>query len=119
MDEDLAAWGKVVVIETVGRRSGQRRRAPVGFVTDGDGSLLIAASGPETQWARNLLVEPRCHVQRDGARLACRAHPLSEPERQATVAALILKYGTPAERLGMGPAFRLVPTGPAAPDGAT
>jgi deazaflavin-dependent oxidoreductase (nitroreductase family) len=111
MEEDLAAWGKVVVIETVGRRSGLPRRAPVGFVTDQEGSLVVAASSPETQWARNLHVDAHCSVEREGVRLACRAEPLGEAERQAAVAALILKYGAPAERLGMGPAFKLVPTG--------
>ena len=39
------------------------------------------------------------------------AEPLPEPGRQEAVRALILKYGTPAERLGWGPAFRLVPVG--------
>lgn len=113
MDDDLAAWGKVIVLETVGRRTGRPRRATVGFVTDADGSLLVAASTPETQWALNLREDARCFVEREGARLACGAEPLGEPERVAAVAALILKYGTPAERLGMGPAFRLVRTDPA------
>jgi len=115
MDEDLAAWGKVVVLETTGRRSGQPRRATVGFVTEPDGSLVVAASTPETQWALNLRADARCLVEREGARLAYRAQPLGEPERRAAVAALILKYGTPAERLGLGPAFRLVRTEPVAP----
>jgi deazaflavin-dependent oxidoreductase (nitroreductase family) len=114
MDEDLAAWGKVVVLETIGRHSGRRRRAPVGFVTEPDGSLVVAASRPETQWAKNLLADGRCIVEREGARLACRAQPLDEPEREAAITALILKYGTPAERLGTGPAFRLARTEPVA-----
>jgi deazaflavin-dependent oxidoreductase (nitroreductase family) len=114
MDEDLAAWGKVVVLETIGRRTGQRRRASIGFVTEPDGSLVVAASTPETQWAMNLLADGHCLVEHEGARLACRALLLDEPERRAAVAALILKYGTPAERLGMGPAFRLVHTEPVA-----
>jgi deazaflavin-dependent oxidoreductase (nitroreductase family) len=111
MDEDLAAWGKVVVLETTGRRSGQPRRAAVGFVREQDGSLVVAASTPETQWALNLRAEAHCFAELEGARLACRADLLGEPERRAAVAALILKYGTPAERLGQGPAFRLVPAG--------
>jgi hypothetical protein len=33
--------------------------------------------------------------------------PLAGAEANAGIVALILKYGTPAERLGRGPAFRL------------
>jgi len=35
------------------------------------------------------------------------AEPLDGAERNVAITALILKYGTPAERLGRGPAFRL------------
>lgn len=109
LEEDLAAWGKVIVLETTGRLSGLPRRVNVGFVETAAG-LLVAASDEETRWARNLLAEPRCHVELAGVRRAYLAVPLPEAERQAAVAALILKYGTPAERLGGGLAFRLVPT---------
>jgi deazaflavin-dependent oxidoreductase (nitroreductase family) len=109
MDDDLAAWGKVVILETVGRRSGRPHRVAVGFAAGPDGSLLVAASQPETHWALNLAADVRCVVEREGMRQQCRAERLDEPKRQAVVAALILKYGTPAERLGEGPAFRLVP----------
>jgi hypothetical protein len=37
------------------------------------------------------------------------AQALDERERNAAIAALILRYGTPAERLGRGPGFRLRP----------
>lgn len=86
----------------------------VGFVEAPDGSLLVAASDTETHWALNLLAEPRCLVEREGDRLEHRAIPLDERDHHAAVAALIMKYGTPAERLGSGPAFRLVPDTPTA-----
>jgi hypothetical protein len=40
------------------------------------------------------------------------AEPLDRTEAAAAVVSLILKYGTPAEGLGRGPAFRLVPVSP-------
>ena len=110
MEEDLAAWGKVIVLETAGRRSGRPRRAAVGFVAEPEGSLLVAASQPGTHWALNLDADSGCIVEREGVRTPHRAEPLDEQARKAAVTALILKYGTPAERLGGGPAFRLVPT---------
>lgn len=106
---DLAAWGKVITLRTIGRRSGATRVATVGFLEEPDGSLLVAAAAPEADWASNLLVEPRCEVEREGLRRACVATPLDGDERRAVIAGLILRYGTPSERLGSGPAFRLRP----------
>ena len=109
MDSDLASWGKVIRLETVGRRSGQTRSVTIGFVPDRDGSLLVAASSTATSWASNLRAEPACAVELGGVRLPFRATELGADERASAVRELILKYGTPAERLGAGPAFRLEP----------
>jgi deazaflavin-dependent oxidoreductase (nitroreductase family) len=106
---ELASWGKVIVLTTRGRRSGRPRSTPVGFVEEPHGSLLVSASGPETHWARNLLADPRCTVSRAGDERSCEARPLGADEHRAAVVALILRYGTPAERLGEGPSFRLTP----------
>lgn len=108
MGAELAAWGKVLLLETRGRRTGTRRTVAVGFVEEPDGSLLIAAGGPRTAWAANLLAEPRCRVATGATVREARAEPLASEEADRAVVALILRYGTPAERLGDGPAFRLV-----------
>ncbi len=61
----------------------------------------------EAHWARNLEVDPRCRVTLGGSSWPARAEQLSGPEAHRAVRDLILKYGTPAERLGAGPVFRL------------
>jgi deazaflavin-dependent oxidoreductase (nitroreductase family) len=109
--EQLAAWGKVVLLETTGRVSGRTVRAAVGFVAEADGSLLVAAGSPSANWAANLVADPACHGTIGAARLAYRAEEIEGPDRARAIAELILKYGTPAERLGAGPAFRLRPAG--------
>jgi deazaflavin-dependent oxidoreductase (nitroreductase family) len=109
MGAELASWGRVLLLETRGRRTGARRVTPVGFVEEPDGSLLIAAGSPGTGWARNLQAEPRCRVAWSEVDRQCIAVPLPEDEATAAVTALILRYGTPAEGLGSGPAFRLRP----------
>jgi hypothetical protein len=81
----------------------------VGFVEDADGSLLVAAGSPDSDWARNLEAEPRCTVTIGERSLALTAEPLAGPDHARAVRELILRYGTPAERLGAGPAFRLRP----------
>ena len=107
--EQLAAWGKGVMLETTGRVSGRSVRGAVGFVVEPDGSLLVAAGSPSAHWAANLLADPTCHGTIGTARRAYRAEEIKAPDRARAIAELILKYGTPAERLGAGPAFRLRP----------
>jgi deazaflavin-dependent oxidoreductase (nitroreductase family) len=105
--EQLAAWGKVVMLETTGRVSGRAIRTAVGFVVEPDGSLLVAAGRSDAHWAANLFAEPTCHGTIGAERRAYRAEELVGPDRAGAISELILKYGTPAESLGAGPAFRL------------
>src|SRR3954464_15077511 len=105
----LAEWGKVVLLETRGRVSGTPASAAVGYVERDDGSLLVAASAERTNWARNLASNPVVRATREGRSRSYRATALEGAERNAAIIELILTYGTPAERLGAGPAFRLVP----------
>lgn len=107
--DQLVEWGKVALLETRGRVTGRRVRTAVGFAAEPDGALLVAAGGPEVDWARNLLAEPTCRVTVGDRTVECVAHELTDEDRSRAVVALILKYGTPAERLGRGPAFRLRP----------
>ena len=109
LEADLATWGKVIRLHTTGRRSGLERTVTIGFVEDEDGSLLVAASSDSTAWAANLRATPACLAELDGEPSPRQAVQLGEPERASVVTRLILKYGTPAERLGAGPAFRLLP----------
>jgi deazaflavin-dependent oxidoreductase (nitroreductase family) len=109
--EQLAASGTVAIITTRGRLTGEPARAAVGYVEDDDGSLLVAAGSPEAAWARNLLADPACFVTIGEAVGPFVAEELDGAERNAAVASLILRYGTPAEGLGRGPAFRLRPQG--------
>lgn len=82
-------------------------RTAVGFAVDDDGSLLVAAGGPEVDWARNLQADPACRLTIGRQIAAYEATRLDGEDHARAVVALILKYGTPAERLGLGPAFRL------------
>jgi deazaflavin-dependent oxidoreductase (nitroreductase family) len=107
--EQLVAWEKAVAIETRGRKSGRPAVAAVGFVEEPDGALLVAAGDPGANWAANLRADPRCGARIGTRRTACIAEELDGAPRARAITELILKYGTPAERLGAGPAFRLRP----------
>ena len=88
----------------------------MGFLEEPDGSLLVAAGSPTTRWAANLLADPACHGTISGVRRAYLAEELSGADRARAISGLILKYGTPAEGLGTGPALRLRPAAPTAAD---
>jgi deazaflavin-dependent oxidoreductase (nitroreductase family) len=106
--DQLVGWGRAARIVARGRRTGKARPVVVGFVEEPDGSLLVAADA-DASWGANLVAEPRCEVTVADRTWAARADPLSGDDRARSVRELILKYGTPSERLGGGPAFRLVP----------
>ncbi len=81
----------------------------VGFLEEADGSVLVAAGDPDADWARNLEADPRCTVTIGDRTRPAIAEPLDPAEKAPAVSGLILRYGTPSEGLGRGPAFRLRP----------
>jgi deazaflavin-dependent oxidoreductase (nitroreductase family) len=51
----------VLILNTVGRRSGQPRQTPVAWFADGEGARLVVASGGGSQhpdWHANLMAHP-------------------------------------------------------------
>ncbi|MDL2335529.1 MAG: nitroreductase family deazaflavin-dependent oxidoreductase [Chloroflexota bacterium] len=116
--EELASWGKVAMLETIGRKSGKAVRSAVGFIEEDDGCMLVAAGSDNADWVRNLRANP--HVSAmvgDKSADYNQAIELEGDERSAILVALILKYGTPAEGLGHGPVFRLMRPLESAPGG--
>lgn len=67
-----------IIVETIGRRSGKRRRVPVGFLQENGKLIVVAEDGLTTSWVRNALdAEGRLRVFLRGnwreARLAPRS----------------------------------------------
>jgi deazaflavin-dependent oxidoreductase (nitroreductase family) len=70
----------LLLLSTVGRRSGQERTSPIMYVRSGDRLLVIASNNgaPEDpQWYRNLLADPTVTVELPGEQFTARAEPLS------------------------------------------
>ncbi len=106
----MAASGRFLLIETVGRRTGKRHQTPVGFERAGDGSLYVGAGAASAHWAHNLLVRPTCRASVDGTTHTYRAEPLAGDARDTALRAIKGRYGPGmADRIGAGPVFRLVP----------
>ena len=64
----LAAWlgnpltGWQCLVTTIGRRSGLRRHAPLGYIVEDGAAWVLAGYGPKTLWYRNILDEPRVEL---------------------------------------------------------
>ena len=104
---DLVRWGRAARLETKGRRTGHAVTAFISFHEQPDGSLVVAAARPDTSWALNLLADPSATVTIGERSYTVVAELLGGADRATAIRELILKGGTPAERLGHGPAFRL------------
>ena len=88
--------------------TGRQRSVAVGYIDDPDGSVLVAA-GDRAGWAANLFADPSVVVEVGERRFSGVAEPLEGEDHARVIRELILRYGTPAERLGRGPSFRLRP----------
>jgi len=113
MEAELVASGRFLRLVTTGHRSGVERAVTIGFVEDPDapGAVLVAAGEPDTAWAANLSARPDCHVTIADRGFDAVAEPLDGADHARAVAAMILRYGTPAEALGRGTSFLLRPVG--------
>ena len=81
----VALGQPILVLETVGRKSGQRRRSPLIYLRDGDDLFLIGSRGGDTRhpaWYHNLKANPAVTVVLRGETLRFRAHEAEGEERE-------------------------------------
>jgi deazaflavin-dependent oxidoreductase (nitroreductase family) len=85
----------LLLLTTVGRRSGKRRTSPMMFVREPDRLLVIASNNGATadpQWYRNLLADPYVTVETPGHRFKARATPLEDADYDRTWADVKKQY---------------------------
>lgn len=80
-----------VVLETIGRRSGQPRRTPVGDGLRGDTFWIVTEHGWRANYVRNILANPRVRICRRGRWRTGTAHVLPEEDPYA----LLRRLGRP------------------------
>jgi deazaflavin-dependent oxidoreductase (nitroreductase family) len=74
----------VLLLTSIGRRSGQPRTAPVLFLADGERVVVIGSNAGNTRapaWSYNLRTNPDCEVQILGERRDVRARLAKGEER--------------------------------------
>ena len=91
--------GYVMVLTTTGRKSGERRRAPLNFAIEGETVHCLAGFGRTTHWLLNLQSDPHCEVWLpDGRRLAGRGEMVSDETRRiALVRQILIRSGFAAK----------------------
>ena len=106
----LVRTGRVAMLGTTGAKTGLPRRAPVGFVTRDDGSLLIGAGSPNGRgWTANLRANPVATLAVKGTTRRVRARLVGPEERQAALAEIKAKMGGGTGNLDWGDLFVLEP----------
>jgi len=81
----------LLLLTTVGRRSGEERTSPMMFVRSGDRLLVIASNNGarhDPMWYRNLIAHPMVTVEVPGDRFEARAEPLTGDEYEREWAAI-------------------------------
>jgi len=95
IEEFRAAGGvgerPLLLLTTVGRRSGEKRTSPIMYVRSGERLLVIASNaGGERHplWYRNLIADPAVTVELADSTFAARAVPLTGPDYDREWAAI-------------------------------
>jgi deazaflavin-dependent oxidoreductase (nitroreductase family) len=81
----------VLLLTTTGRKSGLPRTTPLQF-EEVDGEIYIAsARGQEADWFKNILANPKVHVQLGNRKFEAVAVPVTDPKRVADFIELRMK----------------------------
>jgi deazaflavin-dependent oxidoreductase (nitroreductase family) len=100
----LAVWTGLVpgyvLVETVGRKSGKRRRNVVGMHVDGDTGWVVAEQGRHAGYVANLTATPGVRVRIRGRWRHARAQVVMEDDADARLAAFSKSHATTVRRMG-------------------
>ena len=89
-------WGiPVLLLTTIGRKSGQPRTTPLVFIEDGDNVIVVGSQGGRPRdplWYKNLVATPECEVQIKRSKKKTKARTASPEERAALWPKLVAHY---------------------------
>ena len=87
------AGANMLLLHTIGAKSGQPRTNPMVYVTDGDRLVVIASKGGDDRnpdWYYNLLANPNVTVELGSEKFQARATAVTaEPERSRLYAKMV------------------------------
>ena len=83
---------QLLLLTTTGRRSAQPRTSPMMYVRDADRLLVIASNAGADEhpmWYRNLVADPRVHVEIGDESYDATAVPLTGSDREEVFARIV------------------------------
>jgi len=86
--------GSILVLRTVGRKSGLVREAPLGYAVVDGRVAMIAGYGRDAHWFRNALANPTVEIALPGAVFAGTAEELTGVARREGFRAVMAALGT-------------------------
>ena len=81
----VKGWGQLILLTTIGARTGQPRVAPLMKVSDGNRLLAVASKGGDPKhpdWYLNLLAHPEVTVEVGNEKFTTTARVLTGEERE-------------------------------------
>lgn len=90
----------VLLLTTIGRKSGQPRTVPLLYLRDGEHYVVVASKGgmfTNPFWLENLDANPRVDVEISGSKRVMHARRASEAEKAALWPRLVAMYSSYAE----------------------
>ena len=95
VSDDPFAGRPLLLLTTIGAKSGQRRTTPLMYVPDGDRLLVIASNAgapAHPDWYRNLLAHPQATVEVGADTFEAGAVVLAGTERQKVWGSIVASY---------------------------
>lgn len=83
--------GKVLLLTTIGRRTGKPRVAPLDYEEEEGTFYLIPNQGTRATWYRNLVAHPEVTIQVGGRRMEAIATPVTDVRQKAHVLRLFVR----------------------------
>ena len=89
-------WGiPVLLLTTIGRKSGKPRIAPLLYIEEGENVIIVASQGglpKDPLWYKNLQAHPECEVQIKRRKTKMRARTAEPAERERLWPKLVAHY---------------------------
>lgn len=92
LDEQTAKFPSLLLLTTIGAKSGQPRIAPLAYTTDGDNLVIIASKGgapSNPDWYYNLLANPTVTVEVGSEKFQAQAVVAEGEERERLYAKMV------------------------------
>jgi deazaflavin-dependent oxidoreductase (nitroreductase family) len=99
--------GYLMILRNRGRKSGEMRDAPLGYIVLGEYVYCIAGFGRKTHWYQNVLADPRVEVILPGRAFSGLAEEVTDADDLRRVLPVLLRsMGAVAGLMGLGNPWR-------------